>query len=168
MVSNCLIKSLSNWLIWYMKSFELLFILFLEILDSWRLIFWKIKFLHDEFWSDRVLHTYHSQIYMIIRIGSCEVDLDYLLCIECCQALLTLWIFVITHGSSTCALLHHIHSNLSSHFIMLLLPWKYATSILFYSTTRNKFYSYPGSRHQKEIPILFHLAYSTKSKRLLF
>jgi hypothetical protein len=131
----------------------------------------KNKNLHDEFWSDRVLDTYHSHIYMLIRIGSCEVDLDYLLCIECCQALLTLWIFVITHGSSTCALLHHFHSNLSSHFIMLLLPWKYATSILFYSTTRNKFYSYPRSRHQKkkrEIPILSHLTYSTKPKKLLF
>jgi hypothetical protein len=34
-------------------KFELLFILFLVILEFWRFIFWKLKILHDELLYDK-------------------------------------------------------------------------------------------------------------------
>jgi hypothetical protein len=51
---------------------ELLFILFLEILEFWRIYILKrnkIKMLHDEFLYDESLNSYHNHIYMLVRIG---------------------------------------------------------------------------------------------------
>jgi hypothetical protein len=47
-----------------MGRFELLFILFLEILS-----FENIKMMHDEFLYDESLNSYHSHIYMLVRLG---------------------------------------------------------------------------------------------------
>ena len=88
-------------------------------------LFLKIKIIHDEFLYDRVLNSYHSHIYMLSRIGKLLDTLNCLLCIECCQALLTLrschcfWI-KIEHTP-----LHSIYTY-ASHFI----PHTYAASTL--------------------------------------
>jgi hypothetical protein len=48
-----------------MGRFEVLFILFLEILEFWRFYLLK-KMPHDEFLYDESLNSYHSHIYMLV------------------------------------------------------------------------------------------------------
>jgi hypothetical protein len=61
-----------------MRKFELLFILFLEILEFWRIYLLKIKMLHDEFLYDESLNSYHSHIYMLVRLG--KLPLIFIAC----------------------------------------------------------------------------------------
>jgi hypothetical protein len=49
-------------MIW--KGFELLSIMFLEILEFWRIYLLKINLLHDEFLYDESLNSYHSHIHV--------------------------------------------------------------------------------------------------------
>jgi hypothetical protein len=61
-----------------MRRSELLFILFLVILEFWRIYLLKIfKMLHDKFLYDESLNSYHSHIYMPFRLG--KPSLLYLL-----------------------------------------------------------------------------------------
>jgi hypothetical protein len=48
-------------MIW--EGFELLFIMFLEILEFWRIYLLKMNSLHDEFLYDESLNSYHSHIH---------------------------------------------------------------------------------------------------------
>jgi hypothetical protein len=54
-------------MIW--EGFELLSIIFLEILEFWRIYLLKINLLHDEFPYDESLNSYHSYIHAY-RLGS--------------------------------------------------------------------------------------------------
>jgi hypothetical protein len=54
-------------MIW--EGFELLSIMFLEILEFWRIYLLKINLLHDEFLYDESLKSYHSHIHAC-RLGS--------------------------------------------------------------------------------------------------
>jgi hypothetical protein len=54
-------------MIW--EGFELLSIIFLEILEFWRIYLLKINLLHDEFLYDESLNSYHSHIH-VYRLGS--------------------------------------------------------------------------------------------------
>jgi hypothetical protein len=52
-----------------MRRSELLFILFLEMLEFWRIYLLKKKLLHDEFMYDESLNSYHNYIFMLARLG---------------------------------------------------------------------------------------------------
>jgi len=76
-------------MIW--KGFELLLIMFLEMLEFWRVYLLKnIKMLHDEFLYDESLNSYHSQIYMPCRLGKTFHCYLLLMSIEFSRAMLTL------------------------------------------------------------------------------
>jgi hypothetical protein len=54
-------------MIW--EGFELMSIMFLEILDFRRIYLMKINLLHDEFLYDESLNSYHNHIH-VYRLGS--------------------------------------------------------------------------------------------------
>jgi hypothetical protein len=59
-----------------MARSELLFILLLEILEFWRFYLLKnIKMLHYKFMYDESFNSYHSHIYMFVRLGKLSLIL---------------------------------------------------------------------------------------------
>jgi hypothetical protein len=110
-------------MIW--EGFELLYIMFLEILEFRRIYLLKINLLHDKFLYDESLNSYHSHIH-VYRLGSltfiftiCEALSMVRLCrslgtghaVKIEIHLYTLPIYV----ASTLEVRIHLHSYISTH-----------------------------------------------------
>ena len=119
--------------------------LFLEMLEFWRILSLKIfKMLHDEFLYDESLKSYHSHIYMLIRLWT--IHFYYLWALSVVKLCRPLGTCHVVKSRFTCTFTHtcyfysgSTHPHTSTPFHLQIHP--------------KLFYSYSGENSQKHYPI---------------